>query len=689
LNLVIVESPTKAKTINKFLGKQYVVKASMGHLIDLPKSQMGVDPDEDFNVKYITIRGRGKALAELRKYARKADKVYLATDPDREGEAIAWHLLRDFQIPEQTPCRVEFNEITKSAVKKAFSNPRVLNADLIDAQQARRVLDRLVGYKISPLLWEKVKKGLSAGRVQSAALNMLCIRQEEIESFVPREYWSVEVDFLVASSAILRAKLAKLDNAKPDLPNGEVAAAITERIKNSNFTLSNVESRDRIKNPQAPFTTSTLQQQAGRKLNFSARKTMSIAQQLYEGITLGKRGATGLITYMRTDSVRISQEFQAVAREFIEARFGAEYLPQQSPKYSARKGAQEAHEAIRPTDVTLVPEEIRSFLTQEQFALYQLIWRRFMMSQMSPARYKQQTVTIDGDGLVFKASQLKLVFPGFLAATEPEMEREDNGLDLESIMPGDEAGVKEILPQQHFTQPPPAYSEALLVKDMEQKGIGRPSTYAPTIETLLQRGYVNKDGGKLQPTELGITINDLLRRFFPDILNLDFTAELENKLDVIEDGNLDWKQVVRDFYSKFKLDVEVAEKEMDTVQVEDEVSDEICEHCGRNMVIKAGRFGKFLACPGYPDCKNTKPLLRKINVQCPQCGGDIVQLRSRKGRWFYGCANYPQCEFRSWKQPVQEKCPECGSLLVIENKSTLGCSNPQCGYKGKREQDSE
>ncbi|MGI6364565.1 MAG: type I DNA topoisomerase [Bacillota bacterium] len=685
LNLVIVESPTKAKTISKFLGKNYVVKASMGHLIDLPKSQLGVDPENDFSVKYITIRGRGKALAELRKFARKAERIFLATDPDREGEAIAWHLLRDFKIPESAPCRVVFHEVTREAVKNAFANPRNLNYDLIDAQQARRVLDRLVGYKISPLLWEKVKKGLSAGRVQSAALNMLCIRQEEIDSFQPREYWSIDVDFLVPPLGLVQAKLSRVDGAKPELPDEARADEIARRIRQAQFTLSDIQSRERLKKPQPPFTTSTLQQSAGSKLNYGARKTMSIAQQLYEGISLGKRGTTGLITYMRTDSVQISETFQKVTRDFIAAHFGAEYLPARPPKYSARKGAQGAHEAIRPTDISLTPDEIRPHLTPEQYALYKLIWQRYCMSQMSPARYKQQTATFSGDDLVFKASQQTLIFPGFLAAGQEE-EREA-GPDLTRLQVGTRAEVKEVLPEQHFTQPPPAYSEALLVKDMEEKGIGRPSTYAPTIETLLQRGYVEKEGGRLIPTELGVTVNDLLRSFFPDILNLDFTAELENQLDIIEDGQLEWKQVVRDFYVKFKEDVEVAEREMATVQVEDQESDEVCENCGRNMVIKSGRFGKFLACPGYPQCKNTKPLLEKIDVQCPQCGGDIIRLRSRKGRWFYGCKNYPQCDFRSWKQPVQEKCPVCQSLLVIDNKSTLSCSN--CDYKRKRVQDSE
>lgn len=688
MQLVIVESPTKAKTINKFLGKKYVVKSSMGHLIDLPKSQLGVDPENDFQVKYITIRGKGKALAELRRFARKAEKIYLATDPDREGEAIAWHLLRDFKIDEAEPCRVVFNEITKTAVKKAFNNPRTLNYDLIDAQQARRVLDRLVGYKISPLLWEKVKRGLSAGRVQSAALNMICMRQEEIDSFVPREFWTIEADFLIAQSRLVRAKLSRIDGAKPELSSAEAALKVAERVKNTAFILSKVESKDRIKNPQPPFITSTLQQQAGRKLNFSARKTMSVAQQLYEGISLGKRGTTGLLTYMRTDSVRISEDFQKATQEFIGGHFGKEYVPGRPPQYTSRKGAQDAHEAIRPTDVTLIPEEIRSYLSPDQYALYQLVWQRYVMSQMNPARYKQQTATFSGGNIIFKASHLRLIFPGFLkAGAEPEKEAE--GADFEAIRAGAEAVIKDVFPEQHFTQAPPAYSEALLIKDMELKGIGRPSTYAPTIDTLLQRGYVDKENSKLQPTELGCTVNELLGRFFPDILDLDFTAELEHQLDIIGDGKLEWKKVVGDFYRKFKKDVEIAEKEMDIVTVADEVSDEVCENCGRNLVIKAGRYGKFLACPGYPECKNTKPLLRRINVQCPKCGGDIVHLRSRKGRWFYGCTNYPDCDFRSWKQPVAEKCPLCASLLVVQKKDTLGCSNTACPYTREREQANE
>lgn len=650
----------------------------MGHLIDLPKSQLGVDPDAGFKVKYITIRGKGKVLAELRKLAAKADAVYLATDPDREGEAIAWHLLNDFQLDESVPCRVEFNEITKGAIKKAFTAPRRINSNLVDAQQARRVLDRLVGYKISPILWEKVRRGLSAGRVQSAALNILCLRQEEIDKFTPREYWTIEGHFNIGSTKV-KAVLSKVDGEKPALDNEAAAASLAQRVKNTSFVLSKLISKPRQKRPKPPFITSTLQQQAGSKLNYSPRRTMAIAQQLYEGIALGKRGMTGLITYMRTDSVRVSPEVQKATRDFLIARFSPQHVPEAPPVYSSRKGAQEAHEAIRPTDVTLTPEEIKPFLTPEQHALYRLIWQRFVMSQMAPARYRQQTATISGKGLEFLASELTLIFPGFLAAGEGE--EKEKGVNLEGLVEGSPAALEEVVPLQHFTQPPPAYSEAMLVKEMENKGIGRPSTYAPTIDTLINRGYAEKKNSVLIPTELGITVNNLLGQFFPDIINLDFTAGLENRLDAVGEGELEWKQVVESFYSKFKKDLDIAQAEMDKVAIEDEVSDEICEHCGRNMVVKRGRFGKFLACPGYPQCKNTKPLLTKINVPCPKCGGNIVQRRSKKGRPFYGCENYPSCDFVSWKRPVRETCPQCHSLLVVEKKDLLACSNKDCDYR--------
>lgn len=681
LKLVIVESPTKAKTINRFLGKGYKVASSMGHLIDLPKSQLGVEPETDFQVKYITIRGKGKILAELRKLAKKADHVYLATDPDREGEAISWHLLRDFNMDEDMPCRVVFNEITRTAVKKAFESPRKLNYQLVDAQQARRVLDRLVGYKISPILWHKVKKGLSAGRVQSVALSMICEREQEIDKFVPREYWSIEVEFVLGSTSVT-AKLSKVRRQKPELGSEADVQKVNALLNAGEFSVQAVDSRIRQKHPAPPFTTSTLQQEAGKKLGFSARKTMTVAQQLYEGISMGKRGATGLITYMRTDSVRVSEEFQSQTLNWIQQQFGSEYAPDKPRQHATKKGAQEAHEAVRPTDIEITPEIAEDYLNREQLVLYRLIWQRYMASQMTSARFRQHTVTISGNECELKASAQELVFPGFLAVMEHA--GNDSSNNLAEIAQGQKAKVKEILPQQHFTQPPPRYNESLLVRSLENNGIGRPSTYAPIIETLLQRGYAERKDGRLFATELGHMVNEQLTQFFPDILSVEFTARLEAQLDEIAEGNLAWRDVVSDFYQGFKDSVAKAEEEMEHLEVKDEVSTEVCEHCGRNMVVKAGRFGKFLACPGYPECKNTKPFFRPIDVPCPQCGADIVQLRTRRGRTFYGCKNYPDCDYRSWKQPVAEKCPQCGSLLQVEKKDLLGCSSQECDYTQKR-----
>lgn len=682
--LVIVESPTKAKTINKFLGKEYAVKSSMGHLIDLPRSQLGVDTENNFAVKYITIRGKGKTLAELRRLAKKADQVFLATDPDREGEAIAWHLLNSFGIEGNAPCRVVFNQITRPAIKEAFNNPRPLDYNLIDAQQARRVLDRLVGYKISPLLWAKVRKGLSAGRVQSAALNMICLRKQEIDQFEPREYWSIEVDFAVGMHTV-KAKLSRIDDKKVELKTSEQTRAVADAISATPFALAELEIKQRAKKPLPPYTTSTLQQEAGKKLGFTARKTMAVAQQLYEGITLGRKGTTGLITYMRTDSVSISPEFQRTALAFIQEEYGAEYVPEKPRVYTNRKGAQAAHEAIRPTNLAHNPDKIRSSLSPEQYRLYTLIWQRFLASQMASALYRQQAITFCGGRFQCKASIQHLEFPGYLTVTGGEQgEKQQPLIPLE--LKGSKTPVTAVFPQQHFTQPPPNYSEALLVKDMEQKGIGRPSTYAPIIETLLQRGYVEKQDGRLLPTELGLVVNQQLQRFFPDIIDLDFTASMEDKLDKVEEGSVSWKQVVGEFYDGFKQAVDNAAAHMETLEIEDEQTDEVCDQCGRNMVVKTGRFGKFLACPGYPQCKSTKPYQQALGVACPQCGGDIVRLRSRRGRTFYGCNNYPQCNFRSWKQPVKQSCPLCGYPMVIERKNTLACLNSQCNHKQAREQ---
>lgn len=683
MKLVIVESPAKAKTINRFLGKEFVVKASMGHLIDLPKSQLAVDPDDNFNVKYITIRGKGKMLAELRRFAKKATEIYLATDPDREGEAISWHLMRDFGMEEDSPCRVVFHEITRTAVKKAFNSPRTIQQAVVDAQQARRVLDRLVGYKISPILWAKVRKGLSAGRVQSAALNMICLREEEIQTFIPREYWTIEAD-LTFSEITLRAKLAQVEGKRLQLTSAQEARQLVEHAQGESFVVTEVVTRDRQRKPPAPFTTSTMQQEAGKKLGYGARKTMVVAQQLYEGISLGRKGTTGLITYMRTDSVRISQEFQNQTLLYLAQRFGQEYVPPEPREYSAGRRAQEAHEAVRPTDLSLEPDSIRQFLSEEQYSLYRLIWQRYVASQMASARQKQDIVTVKGGPFAFKLTATRLVFPGFLTVLGEDEVSQDSGLT--GLVAGQSAMVKEFIPEQHFTQPLPRYSEALLVKDMEQKGIGRPSTYAPTIETLLQRGYAERREGKLWSTELGQLVNQQLQKFFPDILNLDFTAQLENRLDEIEDGHLVWQEVVRDFYQEFKEDVAKAEAEMEELEVKDQETDELCEVCGRNMVIKAGRFGRFLACPGFPDCRTTKPLLQTIDVPCPQCGGQVVQLRSKKGRWFYGCKNHPDCDFRSWKPPVEQKCPLCQKYMVEAKKGVVSCSDRACGYKTTKEE---
>ncbi len=684
--LVVVESPTKAKTINKFLGAKYKVASSMGHLIDLPKSQLGVDPDDNFQVKYITIRGKGKTLASLKKLAAKADGVFLATDPDREGEAIAWHLMRAFGIEEDERCRVVFNEITKQAVKDAFVQPRQLNLDLVDAQQARRVLDRLVGYKISPLLWAKVRKGLSAGRVQSAALNMICLRKEEIDQHMPREYWTIEVVFLVNSHQV-EAKLSRIDGKKVNLKTEGESRQAVEGIKSANFRLASIEEKQRNKNPQPPFTTSTLQQEAGRKLSFSSRKTMTVAQQLYEGIAVGKRGVTGLITYMRTDSVSVSPGAQQAAREYVSSAFGKQYLPSAPRQYSNRRGAQAAHEAVRPTDVNLNPDEIKQYLSRDQHLLYKLIWQRFVASQMAAARYKQQALTFSGGRYECKASLQHLVFPGFLAIADGSAGSQKQMINAQ--LQGSETPVDSVAPQQHFTKPPPHYNEALLIKDMEKKGIGRPSTYAPTIDTLLQREYVEKEAGKLLPTELGIVVNDQLKTFFPDIIDVDFTAGLERQLDEIEDGNSKWKMVVAEFYTDFKTAVDNAADHMETQEIAEEETDVDCELCGRKMVVKNGRFGRFLACPGYPECKNTKPFQKTLGVPCPKCQGEIVALRSRKGRVFYGCNRYPDCDFRSWKQPVPTKCPLCGSAMAIENKKSLVCLNDQCGHRVPRDDENE
>ncbi|NLW25328.1 MAG: type I DNA topoisomerase [Clostridia bacterium] len=684
--LVIVESPAKAKTISKFLGKNYIVKASLGHVRDLPKSQFGVDTENDFEVKYITIRGKGKIIQELKGAAGKVEKVYLAPDPDREGEAIAWHLMHILKLNSQEKCRIEFNEITKNAVQEAVKNPREIDLNRVNSQQARRVLDRLVGYKLSPLLWRKVKKGLSAGRVQSVALRLICEREEEIKDFVPVEYWSLLALLKNNTKKVIEAKLIKKDGQKIEINNQQEVDAILADLQGTTFIVKEIKKQKKQRNPAAPFTTSSLQQEAYRKLNFTAKKTMRIAQQLYEGIEVGKEGSVGLITYMRTDSTRIAQAAEKEARGYILDKFGKDFLPEK-PRVAKSKGKiQDAHEAIRPTNIFREPEQIKSFLNRDQYKLYKLIWDRFLASQMAPAVIEQTTVLISAGDYEFSASGSVTIFKGFMEVyVESKDEEETKEEPLAQVTEGQELKLHKFEPKQHFTQPPPRYTEATLVKTLEEKGIGRPSTYAPIIDTILSRGYVVREGKQFYPTELGTVVIDLLKEYFPDIVDVKFTAGLEDKLDQVEEGNVYWKDVLRDFYAGFSKELKNAEEEISKVEINEEVSDEVCEQCGRNLVVKFGRYGKFLACPGFPECRNTKPLLESIGVKCPKClKGEVVIRRSKKGRVFYGCSNYPECEFVSWDKPVEEKCPQCHSFLV-EKKSRKGlirvCSNNECKYE--------
>lgn len=680
--LVIVESPAKARTIKKFLGRGYTVEASAGHVRDLPKSQFGVDVDNNFEPKYITIRGKGEIIANLRSKAKKANKIYLATDPDREGEAISWHLAHLLGIEETEPVRIVFHEITKDAVGKSLKSPRPIDMDLVDAQQARRVLDRIVGYKISPLLWQKVRKGLSAGRVQSVALRLICDREQEIQNFQPEEYWSIQAGFACEQDEF-RAELAKVDGQKVELPNEEVTQAIVKRIKSTAFSVSKAEKSQRRRNPLPPFTTSTLQQEASRRLGFSAKKTMRIAQELYEGMDVPGEGRVGLVTYIRTDSVRVAQEALSNVRDYLQEALGSEYIPAQPNYYkTGKKNVQEAHEAIRPTSAFRIPDLLKTALKRDHLRLYRLIWERFVASQMVPAVYDTQKIEIDGAGLLFRASSSKLAFPGFLKVYG------DQEKNVDAVLPDLAEGValllKDVEPKQHFTQAPPRFTEAQLVKTLEELGIGRPSTYAPTIETIRSRDYVVMENKAFKPTELGIIVVDVLKEYFPDIIDSDFTAELEDKLDEVETGSIVWREIIADFYRDFEPQVRKAQEEMEKVEIPEEETDEVCEQCGRNMVIKHGRFGKFLACPGFPECRNTKPLVKELGVACPDCGGKIVERRSRKGRTFYGCSNYPTCSFVSWYEPTAEICPECGKILVKRrNKSQqkLVCIDNKCGYQ--------
>ncbi|MDT9335513.1 type I DNA topoisomerase [Clostridium perfringens] len=682
--LVIVESPAKAKTIEKYLGKNYVVEASMGHVRDLPKSQLGVDIENEYNPKYITIRGKGELLSKLRKLAKKSDKIYLATDPDREGEAISWHLANVLKIDENENCRIEFNEITKDAVKNSIKHPRKINCNLVDAQQARRVLDRLVGYEISPLLWRNVKWGLSAGRVQSAALKLICDREEEIKKFNPEEYWTVDVK-LKKGKKSFPVKLTTKNKKKIEIKNKEQADQIIDELKENEYIVSKIKKGIKNKNPLAPFTTSTLQQEASKKLNFMTKKTMSVAQQLYEGVEVKKFGTVGLITYMRTDSVRISKEAQEKALNFIDETYGKEYVPEEPRVYKGKKNIQDAHEAIRPTYVEITPEIAKANLSNDQYKLYALIWKRFIASQMATCILNTNSLEIKNGDYILRASGSTIKFDGFMKVYEYISGEEEESVLLPELEENEVLKEESIEGKQHFTQPPARYSEAAFVKLLEEKGIGRPSTYVPTISTLISRKYVDREKKILIPTELGFIVNDILSNYFKQIVDTDFTAEMEVKLDNVEAGKESWTHIVDEFFTPLKEDIEKAEKEISKVIIEDKVSDVPCDKCGRLMVIKHGRFGDFLACPGYPECQNTKPIVEEVDANCPLCGGKILVKRSKKGNRFYGCSNYPECNFVSWYEPTNEKCPECGSYMVKRYSKSKGeylqCSDKECKYE--------
>ena len=682
--LVVVESPAKAKTIEKFLGRNYTVRASMGHLRDLPKSQFGVDIEQDFTPKYINIRGKGEIIKNLKEEAKKADAVFLATDPDREGEAIAWHLAHILNIPADKACRIEFNEITKTAIQQAIKKPRPINKYRVDAQQARRILDRIVGYKLSPLLWRKVRKGLSAGRVQSVAVRLICDREKEIQAFVPEEYWTLTAKLREkARAALFEAEVITVDGEKIKIANETQAEAFKTELEQAEFTISEIKRKERRRNPAPPFTTSSLQQDAARKLGFTSRKTMMLAQQLYEGLDIGSKGPVGLVTYIRTDSTRVAETAQQEARKYIADKYGSSYLPERPPIY-ANKKAQDAHEAIRPTSLELEPQSLANFLTRDQLKLYTLIWERFLASQMAAAVYDTLAVDITAGRFGLRATGSQLKFPGFLAVyTEAKDEEEkEKDIQLPELMLGQTLKLAKIVPKQHFTQPPPRYTEASLVKTLEEKGIGRPSTYAPIIQTIIERGYVQRVDKKFQPTELGFVVVDLLKRHFPDIVDVEFTASMEDRLDDIAEGEISHVEVLRNFYQPFAETLSNAEKEILQVELPVEVSDVKCENCGRFMVVKHGRYGNFLACPGFPECRNTKSILKTMGVRCPKCQGEIVERRTKRGKVFYGCENYPACEFVTWDTPLQETCKSCGSFMARHSfkkgSSKVVCANPAC-----------
>lgn len=685
--LLIVESPAKAKTIGKFLGKKYIVKASMGHVRDLPKSQFGVDTEHEFNPKYINIRGKGDLIKELKSAAKKADKTILAPDPDREGEAIAWHLQNILGIKGSDKCRVEFNEITKDAIQNAMKHPRTVDSTMVNAQQARRILDRLVGYKLSPLLWRKVKKGLSAGRVQSVAVRLICDREDEISNFVPEEYWTLTGLFRKnKAKKDFEAKLAQYKKGKIEVHNEAEMKKVMSDLDGVTYVVSDIRKREKKRQPSPPFTTSTMQQEAYRKLNFAARKTMQVAQQLYEGLDIGPEGTVGLVTYIRTDSTRVSETAQTETGEYIIENFGAEYKPEQPKQYANKGKTQNAHETIRPTSVHREPDKVKQFLSRDQYRLYKLIWERFVASQMQPAILDTTTVDLSAGDYLFRATGSQIKFPGFMKLYiegKDDEDKEEMRL-LPDLEKGEVLDLQSLNPKQHFTQPPARYSDASLIKALEENGIGRPSTYAPIVETIQKRGYVTKEEKQFHPTELGYVVVELLKEHFPDIIDVQFTAAMEEKLDHVEEGTENWVEVLQEFYDPFKETLEKAEQEIGVVELEDEVSEEVCEKCGRNLVYKMGRYGKFLACPGFPECRNTKPIVEEAGVGCPDCGAPIVLKRSKKGRKFYGCSNYPNCAFVSWDLPTDKRCPDCNSVLVKKSTTkgdVLRCSGQKCKYR--------
>lgn len=682
--LVIVESPAKADTIKKYLGKDYKVMASMGHLIDLPKSKLGIDVDNNFEPKYITIRGKAQLVNSLKKEAKASQKVYLATDPDREGEAISWHLAHILDIDSNSKCRITFNEITKNAVTCAIKTPREINADLVDAQQARRILDRIVGYKISPLLWKKIKKGLSAGRVQSVATRLICDREKEIDAFIPEEYWTLDAK-LLKDKKTFTAKFYGKNGKKAELKNEEDTMKVVNALEGASYVVTDVKESEKTKYPAPPFITSTLQQEASRKLGFTTKRTMQAAQQLYEGINVSGKGTIGLITYMRTDSLRISTESQKAAREYIAKSFGEEFVPKTPRVYKTKKDAQDAHEAIRPTYAELSPIKIKDNLSSDQYKLYKLIWERFLASQMTNAVYDVVSATIEAASYQFKATGSTVKFAGFTTLYVDTLDKdEDDEKTLPKLEKGDSAKLKELKYDQKFTQPPARYTEASLIKMLEEKGIGRPSTYSPTITTIIARGYVVREKKQLVPTELGMIVTDVMQKHFEKIIDVAFTANMEEELDRIADGKEDWHKTISDFYTPFEKTVETAEREIGNIELKDEVSNVKCEKCGRMMVYKHGRFGKFLACPGFPECRNAKAIIKQIGVKCPKCGGEVIEKKTKSGKLFFGCENYPKCDFTSWDKPLNEKCEKCGGMMYQRMGRFKGKYCPECSEEKKK-----